>query len=138
MGDIKKFRLNTSPKESPLLFGLLTDVRDYKITWILNQTLGIGLRRVDDLVWSHKKLAQKQSFPHYKDTETSLGTVQLIQNNSSEMIRIPEYRHVDYLLLINNLPGLLDETNWINMLRTNPEIRGIYKLDPIGLQDLLE
>lgn len=137
MGDIKKFRLNISIKESPLLYGLLTDVKDYKITWILNQTLGINLSRVEDLIWSHKKLPQKQSFSNYMDTNTSLGAVQLIQNSSAEMIRIPEYRHVDYLLLINSLPELLDETNWINKLRKKSEIRGIYKLDLHGLQDLL-
>jgi len=137
MGDIKKFRLNTSSKDYPLLFGILTDVKDYKITWILNQTLGINLKRADDLIWSHKRLAQKQSFPNFIDTETSLGEVQLIQNSSLEKIRIPEFRQVDYLLLINSLPKLLDNANWIKMLQANHDIRGIYKLELLGLEDLL-
>lgn len=120
-----------------MLYGLLTDVKDYKITWILNQTLGIRLSKIEDLIWSHKKLSQKQFFPNYLDTNTSLGAVQLIQNSSAEKIRISEYKHVDYLLLINCLPELLDEANWINILRNKSEIRGIYKLDLHGLQDLL-
>lgn len=137
MGDKKKFRLHTSDKESPLLFGLLTDARDYKITWILNQTLGINLKRSEDLKWSHKKLPQSQSFPSYFDHDTSLGQVQLIQNNSSAQVRIPEYRQVDYLLIIKTLPELLEEANWLELLRGNSEIRGVYELDYLGLQDLI-
>jgi len=137
MGDKKKFRLNTLNKESPLLYGLLTDAKDYKITWILNQSLGINLCRTEDLIWSHKKLPQNQSFPNYLDEETSLGQVQLIQNSSTEKIRIPEYQQVDFFLLISSLPKLLDEAKWIAMLKATPEIRGIYELDPQWLNNLL-
>ena len=137
MGDIKKIRLNTLNKESPLLYGLLTDAKDYKITWILNQSLGINLCRTEDLIWSHKKLPQNQSFPNYLDEGTSLGHVQLIQNSSTEKIRIPEYQQVDYLLLISSLPKLLEEAKWIVMLKSTPEIRGVYELDPQWLSNLL-
>lgn len=137
MGDKKKFRLHTSNKSTPLLFGLLTDARDYKITWILNQTLGINLKRSEDLIWSHKKLPQSQSFPNYFDDDSRLGKIQLIRNISSAQLRIPEYQQVDYLLVINTLPELLHEAKWLELLRGSPEIRGVYELDYLGLQDLI-
>lgn len=137
MGAKKKFRLHTFDKESPLVFGLLTDASDYKITWILNQTLGLNLKRSEDLKWSHKKLPQSQSFPSYLDDDTSLGQVQLIKNYSSDQIRIPEYRQVDYLLIIRTLPELLEESKWLDLLRKNSELRGVYELEYQGLQDLI-
>ncbi len=137
MGDKKKFRLNTLHKETPLLFGLLTDASDYKITWILNHRLGIKLRRIDDLIWSNKKHPQNQHFPIYQDTDTSLGQIQLIQNSSIAKVRIPAYRQVDYLLVIRNLAELLEEVKWIELLQNTTEIRGVYKLDYSELQDIL-
>lgn len=137
MADKKKYRLISSSPEQPILFGLLTDARDYKITWTLNQALGINLKREEDLIWLHKKLPQKQAFPSFSDRDAQPGPVRLIQNCSSEQIHLPEFKQVDFLLLIYCPPQLLQEARWIDLLRSTKEIRGIYPLEYEPLADVL-
>ena len=117
------------------LAGISSAENDYKLSWSLNQILGINLVRIDNLEIYHKRLDDKQAFSQFEyfDEETLLQ-YRLISNRSVNGYLLEEMTNLDYLLQIS---GEMDE-GWLGLLiEKMNNIEGIilaFPLDPTKLK----
>lgn len=117
------------------LAGISSAENDYKLSWSLNQILGINLVRLENLEVYHKRLDDKQSFSQFEyfDEET-LVQYRLISNRSVNGYLLEEMTNLDYLLQIS---GDMDE-GWLeNLIEKMNGIDGIilaFPLDPTTLK----
>lgn len=117
------------------LAGISSAENDYKLSWSLNQILGINLVRINNLEVYHKRLDGKQAFSQfeYSDEET-LIQYRLISNRSINGFLLEEMTNLDYLLQIS---GDTDD-GWLeSLIEKINNIDGIilaFPLDPNTLK----
>ena len=117
------------------LAGISSAENDYKLSWSLNQFLGINLIRIDNLEIYHKRLDDKQAFSQfeYVDEETLLQ-FRLISNRSVNGYLLEEMTNLDYLLQIS---GDIDDRWMEDLIAKMNSIDGIilaFPLDPTTLK----
>jgi hypothetical protein len=118
-----------------MLAGIASADNDYKLSWSLNQNLGINLVRIDNLEIYHKRLDGKQAFSQFEYyDENSMLQYRLISNRSINGYLLEEMTNLDYLLQIT---GEMD-VGWLELLigKIN-NIEGIilaFPLDPTKLK----
>jgi hypothetical protein len=132
----KKFHKLTEKEDYRFrLAGIASAENDYKLSWSLNQILGIKLVRMDNLEIYHKRLEDKQVFSQFEyfDEETLLQ-YRLISNRSANGYLLEEMTNLDYLLQIS---GDVDE-GWLEcLIQKMNKIDGIilaFPLDPTTLK----
>lgn len=117
------------------LAGISSAENDYKLSWSLNQILGMNLVRINNLEVYHKRLDGKQAFSQfeYSDEET-LIQYRLISNRSINGFLLEEMTNLDYLLQIS---GDTDD-GWLeSLIEKINNIDGIilaFPLDPNTLK----
>jgi len=98
---VKKHKLEVAMEEDFCLLGVVADEPDYKLCWRINQSLGIGFEKLDDLKLFHRKYQQEQLFSNffYRD-EDALVTYRIIKNRSDDGFFLHELKNLDYLVYI--------------------------------------
>ncbi len=84
------------------LFGICSHIKDYRLSWSINQTLGFDLIKESDLELNQKSGVQSYSFFSYVDDE-NLIEYYLISNRCENGLLIPEEKKSDYFLLIKGV-----------------------------------
>jgi hypothetical protein len=117
------------------LAGISSAENDYRLSWSLNQFLGINMVRIDNLEIYHKRLDDKQFFSQFEyfDEETLLQ-YRLVSNRSVNGYLLEEMTNLDYLLQIS---GDLDEGWMEDLIAKMNRIDGIilaFPLDPTTLK----
>ncbi|MBX7108471.1 MAG: IPExxxVDY family protein [Chitinophagales bacterium] len=86
---------------SGVLWGIVTQVKEYQLSWHLNKALGFDLKRTDDLEIIHKKKNKTSAFSFYR-YEHALDKWQVIvlSNKHAGEFLLPEVKQVDYLLMV--------------------------------------
>ncbi|MDX5338055.1 MAG: IPExxxVDY family protein [Cyclobacteriaceae bacterium] len=134
---MKKSKLFIEPAFDFELLGLVSSVKDYKMAWAINQTLGLNLVRSEEIFiefLSTPSLEISQYFlslPH--------GFVQLLKNkslNSTQQLAylIPELKNMDYFLLVQDETEEIDVAEFARLLSRNPLIQSAVRLDVTKLK----
>ena len=134
---MKKSKLFIEPTFDFELLGLVSSVKDYKMAWAINKTLGLNLVRSEEIFiefLSTPSLEISQYFlslPH--------GFVQLLKNkslNSTQQLAylIPELRNMDYFLLVQDETKEINVSEFANLLANNPLIQSAVRLDVTKLK----
>jgi len=129
---MKKAKLLIEPTFDFELLGLVSPVKDYKMAWVINQTLGLNLIRSEEILMeflSAPTLEISQYFlslPH--------GFIQLLKNkslNSSQQLAylIPELRNMDYFLLVQDETEEISISEYAGLLSKSPLIQSAVRLD---------
>jgi len=114
------------------LLGLVSSVKDYKLAWLINKSLGINLVKREDLE------IEFVSLPNLKISQFLLslpyGFIQLLKNkalNSSDQVSylIPELKFVDYFLLVQDQTFMTSIHTFEAELSKITYIQNIVKLD---------
>jgi hypothetical protein len=84
------------------LLGISCHLKDYRISYLLNEKTGFSLIKMEDFRFfpPHAKEPLEFSYYYYKD-EDQLLTYHLISNRNPEAILVPEMKQTDFLLLID-------------------------------------
>ncbi len=132
----KKIHKLTEKEEYPFkLAGISSSENDYRLSWSLNQIIGLKLVRTDNLEIFHKRLDDKQAFSQFEYfDEDSLLQYRLISNRSYNGYLLEEMTNLDYLLQIT---GDTDEGWMGNLIQKMKGIDGInlvFPIDPITLK----
>lgn len=114
------------------LLGLVSSVKDYKLAWLINNSLGLNLVKNEDLE------IEFVSLPNLKISQFLLslpyGFIQLLKNkalNSSDQVSylIPELKFVDYFLLVQDQTYMTSIHTFEEKLSKIAYIQNIVKLD---------
>jgi len=92
--------------EDSILLGIVAPLKDYQLSWHLNQVLGFDFRLNNDLeIQLHRKnRTYFFSIYEYKVPSTSL-THYLYNNQFDGEYLLPEFKHLDFLWLIKGEGG---------------------------------
>ena len=127
----KKFNIET--RSEPALFtliGISCHIKDYRLSFLLNQELELGFGKMDDLVVTPVQAEDPDSFSFYfcRD-EDRFNTYYLLSNRGQESVLVGELKQVDFLLLVegpfkkSQLDALIGSVKKIPQVLTCFEIR---------------
>lgn len=103
-----KKKLISEPTSWPDLniIGLSTQIKDYRLAFLMNTVLGFNLKRIEDLPVFFPKTNSLKSFPiFYCEDDDQRLQYYLIGNNSEKQQMISSIKHVDYFLFITGIPA---------------------------------
>ncbi len=114
------------------LLGFVAPIKDYKLAWIINKSLGIDLEKEDDLEIEFLKAPILKISQYF--LSLPFGYVQLLRNKSltsAEQISylIPELKNVDFFLIIQDETTELTADLFLEHLSGEPHIQNVIKLD---------
>jgi len=135
---LKKFKLELGERSQIGVLGILTDVSDLKLSWLVNTALQINLSRDDDLNWLSRELPNPLAFPVYSDITSKFGPVRLLKNRSLEGLWIKGYKQVDYLFIIMEGNSLEITAKLVDIFQEIEGIRGVYLLNSEALGPIVD
>jgi len=98
---IHKLTLDFDPDFA--LIAIASHENDYRLTWSLNKSLGLNLKKVDDLEINHLKHKILCNYSMYSGSDKrSYANVHLISNKSERGFLIPTFKNIDFILRIAN------------------------------------
>lgn len=128
---MKKTKLLIDYEFDFTLLAVVSNVREYKLAWSINQQLHIRLVKENDL---HFKFLHQQNLivSNYKFA-TEHTTFRLLKNKSvqdgSNAFLIPELRGFDYLIMIQGVGDFFEGINIEQALKEIPVIQYISKVN---------
>jgi hypothetical protein len=116
------------------IWGINSNMEDYRICLFLNQYLNWNLKRVHDIEFYSPQIKAAKHFNAFKyKNEVDFYTLELIQNKNSGNILIPELKNIDFLFLLNGEADYFEKDEFISTLSN---INGIQSVIPIEVNSL--
>jgi len=116
----------TVAKESnkPVIIGISTPMKDYRLTWFMNEALSLKLAKQKDISIYNEKKEKLSSFSFYYDEQPdNLLVFYFISNKNAESeVLAYEQKQTDFLFLIK---GSLRKTQLDEMLQNIKAISNI-------------
>jgi len=98
---VKKHKLDLAMEEDFCLLGVVSDEPDYRLCWMINQSLDMDFEKQEDLLLYHRKLNEEQVFSLFSFHDNdSLITYRIIKNRSENAYFLEELKNIDYLIHI--------------------------------------
>jgi len=122
---VKKHKLDLAIDEDFCLLGLVSDETDYKLCWIINQSLHMNFEKQEDLELFHPRLQEEQMFSlfSYHDDEAMIN-YRIIKNRTENGYYLDELKNIDYLIHIQGE---------INTSRINGFMNSVSTLEPVRM-----
>ncbi|WP_375583701.1 IPExxxVDY family protein [Cyclobacterium xiamenense] len=129
---MKKSKLHVENSFDFDLLGLIAPLKDYKMAWLINQSLGINLKKTAD--YQMEFLRQPDLIISQFILEKEHGYIQLLRNKSYPVggharYLVPELRSMDYFLLCQDFTFEVDLNMYIDGLSGVRGIQSIVKID---------
>jgi len=135
---MKTTKLDTSYEFNFSLFGLVSNVKDFKLAWNLNQLLNLHLEKQEDLKieFSNGAYMLISNFRF----ENEIFCFELLKNklikgiNLNQQYLIPELKQFDFLIKFRDLSYEIDDNTIIQNLKDLDMIEYIMKLNFAALK----
>lgn len=129
---MKKTKLFVEHQYDFDLLGLVATVKDYKMAWLINNSLGTKLVKTEDFELDLMNQATLKISKYFQEKEH--GFIQLLKNRSyaegsNSHYLIPELKVMDYFLLLQDYTFEMDLNYYIENLSKNQFIQSVVKLD---------
>ena len=116
------------------LYGVSSDVANYRLAWGMNQLFDLDLERVDDIDLSFGS-SKKGNFSLYKfEDEESYSTLHLMSNRCSLGYLIPELKQMDYFIQYWGPMSNTELDQFKNELRNSPSVLAVIDIDTMALK----
>ena len=118
------------------LIGLVTSIRQYRLAWFLNQTLGTNLAKDDDLEFTSKRDKRENHFSvmSYSD-ELNKTEYFLISNKEEGQFLLKELKLVDQLLMIRGTYASVEIDEMLDKIGNISTIQTSFSIDPSTLKE---
>ncbi len=126
----KKILLDVRPEPAIFtLIGISCHVKDYRISYLLNNHLGFDLLKMEDLkiTLNNKKDPEEFSLYYYSD-EDYFNTYYLVANRNQEFVLAPEIKQVDFLLIVEGEFRRSQKDRLIRSVRNIPNVLMAYEI----------
>ncbi len=117
------------------LTGISCHLRDYRLSFLLNENLGFGLIRLDDLPYLAAGSSEPAYFSLYRwRNDEQYNTFFPIANRSEETLLVPRMKQADYLLLIEGPFKKKQEEDLLLKLRKVPNVLTAFTIPLSGVK----
>ena len=117
-----------------LLFGIVSQHREYRLCHFLNQKLGISLVRDPDYEIMKPQNRQTLAFAQYRFAPEDQARYFFFSNKTTVGFLVPELKNIDYFLLIKDYHNRIDSDQILAGIKSIPLVLGSYSLEPVGLR----
>jgi len=105
------------------LVGLSTQLKDYRLSFLLNKLPGFRFSRIDDLMVIVPDEEEQIPFSIYtSQDEENFNNYTLLSNRSTDHFLVPSVRQADYLLIVEGPFKKQQKNELLNELRTVPNM----------------
>lgn len=129
---LAKEKITYQPKVKHYILALASTLKDYRLSYFINDILAIELAKKDDLIYENKKesKAKKHSLFSYFDEENDLQYF-LFQNKLPDNVIIKSLKNFDFLFIIKTIDeeNPFDIGEVYNKLNNIDDVQLIFK-DP--------
>lgn len=127
-----KSKLHTTLAFQFELVGIVCECREYRMAWLINQTLNIDLEKQPEGILSFRR-GGSLYFTQYV-FENDFEQIRLIKNKAAEPVHsalylLPELKELDYFLLLNNEVNDQLHRTYVEALNACSMIRLVRPLD---------
>ncbi len=133
----KRAQLGYSAVSDAAVFGVVTEMRDYKLVHFVNKILHFSLVRIPDLTIEAPRLEDPLQYPffYWFDTDNRTG-FSLLGNSSNGFPLLSSLRNLDYVLISTGLHWRYNLDGTARSLRTLDGIRMVQRLNLNTVNDL--
>jgi len=131
----KKLKLSSSLSGDYTIFGIACHLKDYRMTFLINQKLGISFRREEDLSLGDADNKKSYSFYIFKHPDERRNYF-LISNHHPDGRLIPVERGIDFFIVVDDvLPSTLKK-QLVSCIQSIPNVLTAFEIDPGKIKDL--
>ncbi len=132
---VKKHKLSLGTEENHELVGISSHENDYRVTWAINQALGIQLARAGKLQVPAAKGDEILEFPAYQyDDGDNFVQYNLYANTSENGFLAKEMKNIDYLLKVKGEIEPSDIDDLVGKLRQHELISLAFRVELSSLK----
>lgn len=126
----KKLVSEPSTYSDLIIFGINSQIKDYRMAFLLNQEAGLSLKKLDDLPVFFEKENQLPEYPLYYHYESNSRIQYYLLGNNHPVTKLfPSYKQADFLLLIKGLPDPTFITDVSLNIRNIKGVLLVFKID---------
>lgn len=109
--------------------GITSPQKDYRMCWLLNNHIGIDLKRVSDFIYAPLGSDKELCFSVYHFEKPSMFLhINLLTNRSEEYSLFAQPKNIDFLLLYKNPSEQLKLEEALKSIRKISQIQAAYML----------
>lgn len=133
---MKKSRLLVEHSFDFVLLALLSDLKEYKLAWLLNHLLDIRLVKENDVRLEFTNEQNLQISNYLFATEHSCLRLLVNRSVGEEVSRflVPELKQFDYLLLFEGEGDAFDADEAEKLIKQDPSIQYVNRVEVSALQ----
>lgn len=118
--------------------GITTPLRDYRMAWLLNKHLKLGLHRVEDVTGATLPGGEAASFSRFDGNDAlDKSAFSLISNRFSGNYLLPPEKAFDYFLLVQGGWHAEHFSDLLNDIRPLPNVQTVFHLQPPSVKQRL-
>jgi hypothetical protein len=131
----KLFKLENQQADM-VIIGIVSSENDYKISWALNESLRISLKRNENIKSPSPKTEVISEFPFYTfEAEETAAKYILIQNRNKSFFYIHELKKFDYLFIILGDHLSKDSSAFLQTLKSNSLLSSSFTINPENIKN---
>jgi hypothetical protein len=112
------------------IFGIASHENDYRISWAINEALGLRLTKSDNHKSFNKRINEEQEFSMYISNSGEIpALIKLISNRCENGFLLEELKNIDYILLIEKSGAPFPIADLVAQIRSISFISTIFPLD---------
>ena len=129
MGKRKIIKLELDEDYDFLMLGLVSTAKDYRVCFQINKLLELDLSKQKDIELKTSKTGNTDHFSFYEFINEDHEEFYLICNKGKTTSLIPEYKQLDYFLIVKNQLADLEESDMVKKLKSISLILGVYSIN---------
>jgi hypothetical protein len=128
----KKHVLNLAFYHDFSTFGIFSSQKDYRMCWLLNNHLGIGMKRLPDFTHPADGSDKAAQYPvyHYHMASCFLD-MYLIPGKTEESFLFKVPKNLDFLLLLKSSGDPYDASGMLQTIRKIPQVVACMEITPM-------
>jgi hypothetical protein len=118
------------------LYGISTNIKGYKLAWLINKFLKLTLARADEYIVELKNEAHEViNYTHVtENSEIRLfKNKMVVQEQKPQSYLVPEMKHFDYFVMVSGIIHTFTSSDLLQELR---KIEGLQLINEIDINTL--
>ena len=114
---------DSTPAASVTIFGISSHENDYRLSWCLNNELGLSFAQAED--WFETNDGKEFSCFEHQDDDQLL---RLISNRCENGFLLKKYKNLDFLLRFQSELCDVEKTEWLQKLRKATLVSAVFEM----------
>jgi len=122
---IRKHKLDVDFSDKPLVIGIVSQLKDYRLCHFLNEALGTKLTRSKDIPVMTAGTNNIRVFPFYRyyDIHHKINWFLLANRNHLGQYLLADLKLIDFLLINDSLPHFLNFDDFVSTINKIQQVR---------------